>query len=252
MLKEPLVYRTVRGVSVAAATLFLNRVMDRTDALAVARTTGWLAALPPRDREDILSRTELLHFSASEPIYNAGEEAGGLFGVVKGSLKLWLLPHHGEDGLAHISGVGNWVGDVAAVSGRSRRITITAASDCIILRLPRARLLALAEEKPHIWRAVAQLLSINFLLAMDVIDTLRREDPVERLAATLLNLIAHTSSVPAIVGVSQADLGAIARLSRSTVNRSLAELSHRGWVRLKYGSVEIVDVKGLSGMVWGE
>jgi uncharacterized membrane protein len=55
-----------------------------------------------------------------------------------------------------------------------------------------------------------------------------------------------------MINVSQTDLGAIARLSRSTVNRALAELTREGWVRLQYGAIEIVDVGGLAGFVWAE
>jgi CRP-like cAMP-binding protein len=112
--------------------------------------------------------------------------------------------------------------------------------------------MALTEEKPQIWRHIAQLASLNLLLALNIIDALRRDDPVERVAATLLNLATHTPLNPSMINVSQTDLGAIARLSRSTVNRALAELTREGWVRLQYGAIEIVDVGGLAGFVWAE
>jgi len=226
--------------------------MERNEAFAIASRIGWLSGIPAGDRNDILSRTELLHFKADEAIYNTGDEPGGLFGSVTGSIKIWLLTPNGEHGFVHIGGPGMWVGEAASVTGRSRRLTISAASDCNVLRLPRARLLGLAEEKPGIWRHIAQLASMNMLLAIDVIDALRREDPVQRVAATLLNLTVHSPPGVIAISVTQSDLGAIARLSRSTVNRALTELNRRGWVRLSYATVEVVDMGSLSVFVRGK
>jgi CRP-like cAMP-binding protein len=112
--------------------------------------------------------------------------------------------------------------------------------------------LGLAEEKPGIWRHIAQLASMNMLLAIDVIDALRREDPVQRVAATLLNLTVHSPPGLIAISVTQSDLGAIARLSRSTVNRALTELARKGWLRLTYATVEVIDRGSLLQFVRGK
>jgi DNA-binding GntR family transcriptional regulator len=45
--------------------------------------------------------------------------------------------------------------------------------------------------------------------------------------------------------VNQADIGSIARLSRTTVNAAVIELERRGWIRTGYGSVQIIDEEAL-------
>lgn len=222
------------------------------EARAVARSNGWLAEIPEQDREEILNSCELLHFTSDEAIYNSGDEPGGLFGIVSGSLRIWLLSPNGEDGLAHIGGVGMWVGDAASVSGKERRITLSAASECALLRLSRSRLHSLAAGKPQIWAHVARLLAFNLLLAMDIIDALRRESKLERVAATLLNLAAHTSSTTVMIKATQTDVSTIAGLSRSTTHQALQELARREIVKMSYGAIVILDLVSLSLFVRGK
>lgn len=225
--------------------------MDRNKAFDIARRWGWLSEVPAEHRETILARSELLQFRAGESIFNAGDEPGGLYGVVAGSIRLFLLAPDGGNGLAHIGGVGLWVGDPASVTGRTRRTTISAASDCHLLRLTRARLLALADEQPGVWRHVAYLASKNLLLAIDIIDALRRDDPVQRVAATVLNMWGDSGAPMTPLNVSQSDLGSLAKLSRSRVNAALNDLENEGWLRLGYATIEIVDWRALSGFVRG-
>jgi CRP-like cAMP-binding protein len=98
---------------------------------------------------------------------------------------------------------------------------------------------------------MAELLARNYALSIDVIDALKREDPIERLAAMVLHLTSRDPGATPVVSVSQSDLGALARLSRSSVNAAISELQRRGWVRRAYASLEVIDKPGLSSFVRG-
>lgn len=225
--------------------------MERQNAYDIAKKWGWLSEVPSEIREVILARCELLHFRAEQSIYNTGDEPGGIYGVVGGLIQLSLLVPEGGNGLAHIGGPGLWVGDAASITGQRRRITISAASDCQLLRLTRARLLTLADEWPQVWQHVAYLASKNLILAIDIIDALRRDDPVERVAATILNLQQTIPPNAATLNISQSDLGTLAKLSRSRISSALNELQKSGWLRLGYATIEITDRNALSDFVRG-
>lgn len=225
--------------------------MNRQDACGIARQLGWLSEIHSELRDVILDRCELLHFRAEESIYNIGDEPGGLYGVVQGSIQLSLLFPEGGNGLAYVGGPGFWVGDAAAVTGQKRRMTLSAASDCHLLRLTSARLFTLADERPQVWRLVAYLASKNVILAIDIIDALRRDDSVERVAATILNLHQNGPQHGGKLTISQSDLGTLAKLSRSRTSGALNELQKKGWLSLGYATIEITDWGALSGFVRG-
>jgi CRP/FNR family transcriptional regulator, cyclic AMP receptor protein len=225
--------------------------MTLDEAQDIARKCGWLAEVPETVRESILARSELLHFREGEAIFNTGDEPGGLYGVVSGSIRLFLIFADGSNGLGHIGGVGLWVGDPASVTGSARRVTVSAASECHLLRITRSRLLGLADEQPTVWRYIALLASKNLFLAIDIIDALRRENPLQRVAATILNLQGNSPPGASRLAVSQADMGALAKLSRSRVNAALGDLQKAGWIKLGYATVEVTNLEALSGFVRG-
>jgi CRP/FNR family transcriptional regulator, cyclic AMP receptor protein len=225
--------------------------MDKSIAFGVARKLGWLADMPEELQSEILARCDLVMFAAQDAIYNAGDEPGGLIGVVEGAIWLHLPLPDGEHGLGYIGGPGFWTGDVAAITGRPRHIAVSAASACAVLRLPRASLGAIAERQPLVWRHLAGLVSRNLLLAMDIIGALKRNDPVKRIAATILNLLSSDSLGSSILEVSQSDLAIVANLSRGRANSAIAALERYGWVSRGYGTLEVTNANALSAFVNG-
>ena len=103
----------------------------------------------------------------------------------------------------------------------------------------------MTRESPATWPHFMALLARNLLTAIDVIDALKRDDPAQRVAAALLNLV--SSELPGRpLRLSQSELADIAGLGRSVVNRALADFETRGWLRRRYGAIEVVDVAALA------
>lgn len=225
--------------------------MNRAQAAHIMFTTGWLSEAPADFREEVVARSDLLQFPAGTEIYGMGDVTGGMYGVVAGSMSLFLPTSDGQHDLGHIGRPGFWTGDFAAVTGRARRLSVSARSDCEVMRLPRAAMLAITEKLPNGWPQVMALFARNSLLMMDIIDALKRDDPVARIAMTLLNLIGTDAKGRVTLDVRQSELASIAHLSRATVNAGVASLETRGWLRRGYGTLEITDLAALSRFARG-
>lgn len=178
--------------------------------------------------------------------FEAGDEAGGIFGVVSGCIELHIASAGGAPTLTHIGQPGLWLGDIAAIGKHRRLISAVAAADTELLRLPRACMIRIAAAEPNFWLHFAELLSANFARSFGVIGMLRRDDPVQRIAALLLNLSGDPDYLQLRVPGSQSDLAAMANLSRSTVSSALAELARRNLIRTGYGAIDIIDHNGLT------
>jgi CRP/FNR family transcriptional regulator, cyclic AMP receptor protein len=219
--------------------------VEREAAARVVQSVGWLSTLPLPFQHVVLARSDLLHYPEATPLYDVGDDASGLFGVVEGMLELHLPWKRRDNTLAHLGGPGFWAGDAGAIAGNSRRIAIRSRPGARLFRLPRAEVLRITQEDPSSWRHFAMLLAGNSLTAIAIIDALKRDDPLERVAATLLNLVDSSHVDRPVLQASQSDVGALARLGRSSVNVALAELEQRGWLRRQYGALEIIDLAAL-------
>lgn len=215
--------------------------MNKIAAMDLLRTQGWLASTPGSFREQVLSHCDLLRVAGGQPVYNSGDDVGGLYGVVSGRVGLHLTGADGAPTLTHISQPGMWLGDAGAIRNARRLISITAMADTELLRLSRASMVRISGDDPIAWLHFAQLASANSVLLLQTIAMLRREDPVERVAAMLLHLSKDGSGRRAKAPGSQTELAAMTSLSRSTVSTALAELVRRKWLRTGYRSIEILD-----------
>jgi CRP-like cAMP-binding protein len=225
--------------------------MLKSTGMKILSEVGWLSTTPEHFRAAMLPNCDLITIRRGQTFFNVGDETGGIFGVAEGRLEIHVPSGVGGATLAHLCGIGHWFGETAAIGGGKRRVSIIAATHTQLLRLSRANMQRLTEQDPEAWMHFAQLMAVNLSIAMDVVTAIRFEEPLQRVAATLRNLVgADRSSVPKIA-VSQSDLGAMTGLSRNTVNIVLAELERLAVVNRRYSVVEITDLAGLRGVLTG-
>jgi CRP/FNR family transcriptional regulator, cyclic AMP receptor protein len=218
----------------------------RDPDLSALHVTGWLSETPEPFRTLVLSRCTLRSAHPGEALYNFGEEAGGLYGIVRGQVGVHGAPQGGAETLFHIVGPGFWTGEFTTLTGQRRVISLAARSPVQVVRLHRADFLRIAEADPQAWRHFSALTVLNTLRAIRIIDALRREDATERLAATLVNLGREQSESPVVLRLSQDELGAMSRLSRGSVNAALGRLEGAGLLRRDYGAITLLDVAALA------
>jgi len=224
--------------------------MERRQADAFLRSVTWLADAPADFQDQVLAKCDMLRFGRSDLIYDAGDEASGLFGVVEGHLEVHL-PAPGVDAtLSYIGGPGSWFGDIAAVTGQRRKIGIIAGSDCQLLRLPRSEIARMTASDPIVWRHFLFLLARNYAKTMSVVSALKQSDPVRRVACMLLVLSEESLGATGIAA-SQSDIAELTHLGRSKVNASLKALEGLGHIRRRYGLVEVTNATGLRDFISG-
>jgi CRP/FNR family transcriptional regulator, cyclic AMP receptor protein len=207
---------------------------------------GWLSQTPTDFREMVLSRSDLIKLGPGEALYHAGDDAGGLYGVVSGLIELHLHPLGHAPTLLLIVGPGFWTGEFATATGRPRLIALIARSECNILRLSRAEFLRLAQDRPQTWQLLAQLAVGNVERAIMIIAALRQQSPLARLALTLAYLAREADLRPAVLRLTQAELGVLAQMSRGAVNAALAQIEARGLIRREYAAIIVTDPDALS------
>jgi CRP-like cAMP-binding protein len=222
--------------------------MVREKADLTMRRVGWLSRQPRAFQDQVLALSELRHFPQGATIYNIGDIALDIWGLVEGELSVFLAPEASAPFLVHVAKPGWWMGDTALISGTPRRAELMAREESWLLRLSKQSIDQLAKTDSETWRRLA-LISIGHLdHALSIIAGLTDRDSRARVAIALRRLASlsdKNSSSRATIHVSHAELGEMVHLTRNALAPILKEFESLGLIRHRYRIIEIPDISAL-------
>lgn len=217
------------------------------DGASPIALTGWFRDQPDPFRRWLLKNAMEIRFSEGDWIYGATEDAGGLFGVIEGTVRLYASLSRGENLLLDLMGRGTWFGQIGLLRDGRRLVTAVAAQSTSALLVPRRALLQLLRERPEFVDSVLRLDLEHFQYMLRAHSEVLSLGPRARIAGRLQALAERIPPGAATrIAVSQADLAEMVGLERKTVHRALKEFERRGLIRNSYGAIEICSRHGLA------
>ncbi len=215
---------------------------------------GWLAFTPLSFREAVLARLKLCEFRSGDAVYRVGDRPGGLWAIVNGAVEIEIPPPGTAPHLVHFAASGYWFGEWPLIHNKPRRVTVVATRPSILATLPLADCRAILKADPSSWRWIAVLSSMTSDLSAGVVADLLLRDPVKRTAALLLRLAGVRSAMfgsaePSPIYLSQEKLGQLVNLSRNSIRPILHAFVKQRCIEVSYGSILIIDSKGLSATI---
>jgi CRP/FNR family transcriptional regulator, cyclic AMP receptor protein len=218
--------------------------MNRSEGERRILQRGWLAEQDEEIRSAVLQRARLAKHSESDFVFHAGDEAGGICGVVSGGIGVYFPTTNGEFNLVHIGRCGMWFGYGPLVRGRRRSLSFSPTEPTWLLHVPLPALQEVARMSPLHQRALLSVSEYGMDAAAHTIETLIIRNPTCRIAATLLRvapLPEEHAGVETDIVLTQSQLAELACIGRHTVNRALQEMEEKGWLRSTYGKIRILD-----------
>jgi CRP-like cAMP-binding protein len=208
----------------------------RAERLRALAATGWLSLQPPDFQDRMIAIGRWTSLPRGRALYVLGEAPDAIFGLGSGLLDV-SLPVGEEDVTVHRAPPGFWVGDGALLSGVPRMLTVVAATECEVFRIPHAPLRRLLEENPGDWRCFHHLATLNGLLATQALAEALALPARPRFARVLLRLALPDGTVAA----TQEELGRMTGMSRAAFRRALGALIAAGVIETGRGAVRIHD-----------
>jgi CRP/FNR family transcriptional regulator, cyclic AMP receptor protein len=223
-------------------------------AIAATLTTRWLSQADPAIRQSLLDAGTLHHFVDGELIFAFEQQQTCLWGVVSGSLRIFVAMSEQDPKLAHCAGPGFWFGEAPVITGQTRAMQAVAGGPATLCAIDRGSIGKLAGQSADLWREVASLCVLNQLAAIGAAEDLMMRSPRKRLVATLLRMSGWRHGFQAAppltaVPMTQLELAEVSSLSRSSAAAIMRELAERGLVRTEYRSIVILDAAGLSQLL---
>lgn len=199
----------------------------------------WVAVLPAEVVSDLAAQLQHTSLVSGKRLYEAGDVSDGIYGVRHGMAAIHSDDADRADILAHLLGPGAWFGEAGALSGRPRIVSLVARTDLALWHLSQARLFALADRHPVVWRGLGVLCAANSGIAVQVARDLMLTHPADRVCATLSRLVG-AQPLPCALPLTQGELAVLCGLSRGPVARILAQQEAAGTVARGYGCIQVL------------
>lgn len=198
---------------------------------------GWLAEQPVsfQTRMAMAGRWTIIPRGAT--LYTIGDAPDAIFGLGEGLLDVSIPIRGDEQVTIYRARPGFWIGDSALLAGTTRSLTVSAAMDSRVFRVPVGAVRRSLVEYPEDWTCFFRLNHANATLAVRILAEVLSLTPRARFARMVLRLATPDGSVRA----TQDDLGRMAGMSRAAFRRAFKSLIEAGAVRIEYGGLRIID-----------
>ena len=197
---------------------------------------------------------------SGEVLVRRGECLPGLFAIAYGVVKLVLRGSHRDDRVIRLVSPWQTFGEATALLGRPARYDALALSDCKLVVIPPAAILAQIDREPRFARSVVKILSERNLELLEEIETATMRRAAQRLAAYLDSLASPAGafgSCSVRLPVSKTIVAARLGLKNETLSRLFRQFADEGLITVSRSDITILDrlrlaeVAGKRGAVAG-
>ncbi|MEQ8281744.1 MAG: Crp/Fnr family transcriptional regulator [Parvibaculum sp.] len=224
----------------------MRLVPDRKRIAETFSRNGWFSRCPARLREALVAHAQVSAVEAGRWIYDTGDEAHGLYGVLSGSVTSHVVLDNGEAVPISISGPGTVFGYAAQVLGGKRVTTAIARERAETIFIPQHALAAIVRDMPALWLHFAELATEQLVWAARAYAERMRLSPEAQIASRLyLYSFPWGGGGPATLPIRQDELAELTGFSRKTINLALRDFAARGLVKTGYRSISVLDPGGL-------
>lgn len=190
-----------------------------------------------------------VEYHTNDHVFAQGDPADAIFYIREGKVKLTVLSKQGKEAVVAILGNGDFCGEGCLAGQQVRMATAVALSDCSVMRLEKAVVLALLHDEPAFSDLfVAHLLSRNIKIEEDLVDQLfnSSEKRLARVLLLLANFGKEGAPQTVVPKISQETLAEIVGTTRSRVNffmnrfRKLGFIEYNGGLKIHSSLLNIV------------
>ena len=188
-------------------------------------------------------------FGKDAIVFSQGDPADAVFYIQKGKAKVTVVSEQGKEAVVAMFGTNEFFGE-GCLAGQVQRIaTVTAMTDCVIMRLEKAAVVDVIHREPAFSEMfIAHLLGRTIRVEADLVDQLfnSSEKRLARLLLLLANFGKEGKPEPIIAKISQETLAEMIGTTRSRVSffmnkfRKLGFIDYNGGIHVHSSLLNVV------------
>ena len=206
--------------------------------------------MSPEEQDELRAMMTQTTLRRGETLFTEGDAGDRLYILLSGKVKLGRTAADGRENMVAIMGPGDVFGEMALFDPSPRSTNAVAVSETRLAAIKHESFKRAQQLDPSISDQVIKTLARRLRHANEALADLVFSDVPGRVAKALLDL-AERFGAPTEDGIhvphdlTQEELAQLVGASRETINKSLAEFSSRGWIRLEGRAVTLIDVERL-------
>ncbi|QJC22537.1 Crp/Fnr family transcriptional regulator [Arcanobacterium buesumense] len=206
--------------------------------------------LDDAERADLLSLMSETTLKRGESLFHEGDSGDRLYVVTDGKVKLSHTADDGRENLIAVLGPGEIIGELTLFDLGARSSTVTAIAATSLLSLSHKDMMTYIDSHPAMAKSMLRELARRLRTTNQQMADLVFSDVPGRVAKALLDLAERfgertQEGIYVAHDLTQEELAHLVGASRETVNKSLADFTSRGWIRLEGRAVLLIQVQRL-------
>ena len=224
------------------------------DLWAIVQAGRWFKSLPPELAGELQHQARPRFLTPGEWLFRRGDAPCGIYAVARGSLNISgtaSLQEQTRTALLTLVEPPTWLGEIALFDGAPRTHDAYANTACALLQVPIPPLRNWLDAHPQHWRSMALLLTDKLRASLTALEEQTVLPAQQRLMCRLVQMAqGHDQWADRLrtlreLAVSQEQLARMLGLSRQTTNQILQELQQAGWLQVRRGKLEVLDLPAL-------
>jgi CRP/FNR family transcriptional regulator, cyclic AMP receptor protein len=181
-------------------------------------------------------------YRKDQVVFSQGDLAEAVFYIQKGKVKVTVVSDQGKEAVVALLGADEFCGE-GCLAGQPRRMaTVTAMTDCTIMRLDKTRIIRVLHDEPGFSEVfISHLLARTIRVQEDLVDQLfnSSEKRLARLLLLLANFGKEGRPEPIIAKISQETLAEMIGTTRSRVSFFMNKFRRLGFVDYNGSGLEV-------------
>jgi CRP/FNR family cyclic AMP-dependent transcriptional regulator len=181
-------------------------------------------------------------YRKDQNVFSQGDPADAVFYIQKGKVKVTVVSDRGKEAVVALLGANEFCGE-GCLAGQPRRIaTVTAMTECMIMRLQKTSILHVLHHEPGFSTIfISHLLARTIRVEEDLVDQLfnSSEKRLARLLLLLANFGKEGKPEPIIAKISQETLAEMIGTTRSRVSFFMNKFRRLGFVDYNGSGLEV-------------
>jgi CRP/FNR family transcriptional regulator, cyclic AMP receptor protein len=209
--------------------------------------SAWAQDISEGLRNELVSAVQIKRFEQGALVVGKGESVQAWVGVLSGLVKINSVSPEGKT--VTFTGVpaGGWLGEGSMLKNEPRKYDVVAIRPSNIAFVPKRLFQKLLDTSIGFNQFLLRQLNERLGQFIGMVEHYRLLGPDARVArciAGLYNPLLYPDHSPEL-SISQEELGYLCGISRQRVNQALRILEDESLVQRSYGSLVILDLKGL-------